>query len=150
MKVLEHWNEKTGESIVEIREGNINFVGTALCHPDDEDMKSHLTGNYIASIRAEIERMKHYRDNELKPRLRALEQLYYSMNRSKKFNEKSYENRMLQRQIRFIKNELSAVSQDLQELRKNVKTYIDVKEDFYKAVRRKRQGKIDQENSQNL
>ena len=61
----------------------------------DQDMMSEKTGCEIANRRAEIMVLKGYVKNELKPRLRALKQLYYSMNRSKYFNEKSYENKML-------------------------------------------------------
>lgn len=59
-------------------------------------MMSEKTGCEIAFRRAKIEVLKSYRD-ELKIKLEALRQLYYSMNQSNKFNEKSYENKMLQR-----------------------------------------------------
>ena len=71
------------------------YTGTSICHPDDLDMMNEKTGCEIAHRRAEIMMLKGYVKNELKPRLRALKQLYYSMNRSQYFNEKSYENKML-------------------------------------------------------
>lgn len=71
------------------------YIGTSICHPDDLDMMNEKTGCEIAHRRAEIMMLKGYVKNELKPRLRALKQLYYSMNRSQYFNEKSYENKML-------------------------------------------------------
>lgn len=46
------------------------------------------------------------------------------MNKSKKFNEKSYENKMLQRQIQQIKFDLDTANSSLVEVRKNLKTYI--------------------------
>ena len=71
------------------------FKGEAKCHPDDFDMESEKVGCEIAYCRATIEALKHERDNVIKPSLKALKQLYYSMKHSKKFNPKSYENKML-------------------------------------------------------
>lgn len=102
-------------------------------------MKSEKTGYEIAQRRAEINMLKSYISNELKPRLRALKQLYYSMNRNKKFNENSYENYMLQRQIHLIKNELDTTKEIIAELEEDLITYIDSKDKFYKKIRHMRQ-----------
>ena len=72
-------------------------VGVATCLEDDIDMISKRTGEEIAFRRAKIENLRICRDADLKPRLAALKQLYYSMKHSSKFNPKSYENCMLQR-----------------------------------------------------
>ena len=101
-------------------------------------MKSEKTGYEIAQRRAEINMLKSYISNELKPRLRALKQLYYSMNRNKKFNENSYENYMLQRQIHLIKNELDTTKEIIAELEEDLITYIDSKDKFYKKIRHMR------------
>ena len=102
-------------------------------------MKSEKTGCEIANRRAEIMVLKGYVKNELKPRLRALKQLYYSMNRSKYFNEKSYENKMLQSQIRVIKNELDTTNQIIAELEYDLSRYLDEKDKFYKKIRHLRE-----------
>ena len=60
------------------------------------------------------------------------------MNRSKYFNPKSYENRMLQRQIRFIKKQLTVVNNDLARIQQNLRELLQDKDEFYKAVRKKR------------
>lgn len=114
------------------------YTGTSICHPDDLDMISEKTGCEIAHRRAEIMMLKGYVKNELKPRLRALKQLYYSMNRSQYFNEKSYENKMLQSQIRVIKNELDTTNEIIAELEYDLGRYLDEKEEFYKKIRRHR------------
>ena len=110
-----------------------------FCHSNDQDMKSEKTGCEIANRRAEIMVLKGYVKNELKPRLRALKQLYYSMNRSKYFNEKSYENKMLQSQIRVIKNELDTTNQIIAELEYDLSRYLDEKDKFYKKIRHLRE-----------
>lgn len=149
MKTMDFWNEETGTVDFYIRDKDLVFWGTAICHPDDKDMQSRLTGTNIASIRAEIKMLQHMRDHEIKPGLAALKQLYYSMNRSKKFNEKSYENIMLQRQIRNYENDLVVANQNLAQLRQSLKTYIDKKEHFYQAVRKKRMAKSNQSETDN-
>ena len=114
------------------------YIGTSICHPDDLDMMNEKTGCEIAHRRAEIMMLKGYVKNELKPRLRALKQLYYSMNRSQYFNEKSYENKMLQSQIRVIKNELDTTNEIIAELEYDLSRYLNEKDEFYKKVRRHR------------
>ena len=60
-------------------------------------MLSEKTGNEIAYSRALIEAYNYRRNCIIKPGLKALNQLYYSMKHSKKFNKKSYEMKMLYR-----------------------------------------------------
>ena len=115
----------------------IIFYGEAKCHPDDYDMCSEKTGCEIALNRAYIKLLKHYR-NTLKERLAALNQLYYSINKSNKFNEKSYENKMLQRQIRLIEFDLETIKELIAEEQIKLKEYINSKDAFYKTVRKNR------------
>ena len=79
------------------------FVGTAFCHEDDMDMCSELTGQTIAYFRASIAYYKFLKNNRIKPGLKALNQAYYSMNRSKKFNPDAYETKLLLSQINIYK-----------------------------------------------
>lgn len=132
------WNEDTGMTtcIFEDNQGRI-FVGTANCHPDDEDMKSRRTGEEIAFRRARIELMRTMRD-EVKIELHALNQLYYSMNLSKQFNPKSYENRMLQRQIRMKTFDLDTIKEMLTTEKQSLKKLIQEKDDFYNQIRNHR------------
>lgn len=126
--------------IIKSANSSREFIGEARCHPDDADMMSQKTGYEIAFQRAKIQAIRAYRD-ELKAQLRALNQLYYSMNKSKRFNEKSYENRMLQRQIRMTNFDLATIREDLATEEQNLRTYIEEKEKFYKRIRHNR--KID-------
>ena len=95
------WDEVFGRASCILSDGDRIYTGFAQCHPDDGDMASEKTGCEIALRRARINALRGYRD-ELKIRLSALNQYYHSMNMSHRFNEKSYENKMLQRQIRQI------------------------------------------------
>ena len=128
------WNEelKTATCIIEV-DGKI-YYGTATCHPHDYDMCSQKTGIEIAMKRASIQAYQHYRDC-LKERLAALNQFYYSINMSKHHNPKSYESKMLWRQINLIKTDLDTTKEIIVELKKELKTYIDEKDIFYKKIR---------------
>lgn len=132
------YDQEAHEAICILTYNNITFTGTAKCHPDDYDMENTKTGLAIAEYRATIKYYQHIKNNELKPKLDALLQLYYSMNRSKNFNEKSYENYMLWRQIQIYKEDLAVVRCSLATLRKNLMDYLRDKDDFYKTIRRNR------------
>ena len=113
------------------------FTAYARCHPEDNDMKNQNTGFEIAFRRVSLLIYKARRD-ELKARLGALNQLYYSMKHSKKFNQKSYENIMLQRQIQITSDDLTTIKEMIAITKQNLKEYIDKKDEFYKAIRANR------------
>ena len=131
------WDENTGTASCILSDGEKIFTGFANCHPEDDDMCSEKTGCEIALRRAKINALKDYR-NEVKVRLSALNQLYYSMNRSKYFNKKSYENKMLQRQIRLTNFDLDTVKEMIVSEQQSLKSYIDEKEKFYNKTRLRR------------
>lgn len=133
-----HWDENTGVSSCLLSDGEKVYTGFAHCHPDDEDMKGEKTGCEIALRRAKIAALRGYRD-ELKIRLSALNQYYHSMNMSHRFNEKSYENKMLQRQIRQIKFDLDTTKEMIATEELSLRTYIKSKDVFYTQTRKRRQ-----------
>ena len=102
------------------------------------DMASEKVGCEIAYSRAAIDSIKYERDNVIKPSLRALKQLYYSMKHSKKFNPKSYENKMLQRQIQMINFDLATIKDMLAGEEQRLIEYITEKDKFYQHIRRNR------------
>ena len=132
-----NWDEETGIASCILSDGEKVYTGFAQCHPDDEDMKGQKTGCEIAFRRARINALRGYRD-ELKIQLKALNQLYYSMNKSAKFNKKSYENKMLQRQIRMINFDLATTKEMIATEQENLRTYIKEKDEFYKKTRMRR------------
>ena len=138
IKPIFHYDKETGCStcIIETKYGK--FSGTACCHPDDMDMASEKVGCEIAYSRAAIDSLKYERDNVIKPRLKALKQLYYSMNRSKKFNPKSYEYKMLKRQIECWEFDLAVINDMIDTERTWIRDYINTKEALYQNIRANR------------
>lgn len=132
------WQAQDGEAICVINDGKKTFYGAASCHPADEDMKSEKTGCEIALRRAKIKYYRYYRDS-LKERLAALKQFYYTINRSKQFNEKSYENIMLQRQIRMIELDLATAREMIAGEEQDLRLYITEKDKFYNQIRKQRE-----------
>lgn len=134
------WDESLGAAYCVLTYNNIKFKGEAICHPDDKDMQSKLTGQTIAEIRAMIKYLRHIRDNEIKPKLAALKQFYYSINRSKEYNKKSYESRMLYRQIRNYEKDLDAIKEEIARITNFMNEYITTKEAQYQLIRQHRKG----------
>lgn len=126
----------TASCLIEDKNGNIIY-GIAQCHPDDMDMASEKTGCDLAYRRAYIKVMQTYK-KELKVELRTLNQLYYSMNRSKHFNPRSYENKMLQRQIRQKQEDIEYVNNTIKEAKDRLNNIIHEKDKFYKNIRKNR------------
>lgn len=138
IKPIFHYDKETGCSTCVIETKYGKFSGTACCHPDDMDMASEKVGCEIAYSRAAIDSLKYERDNVIKPSLKALKQLYYSMNRSKKFNPKSYEYKMLKRQIECWEFDLAVISDMIDTERIWIRDYINTKEALYQNIRANR------------
>lgn len=138
-KPMYNWDPEEGVASCIIKYKNQTFCGVAMCHEEDKDMMSEKTGMEIAYRRATIDYLKYVRDMELKPALKALKQLYYTMKHSTHFNPKSYENSKLQRHIRMYEFDLETINELIVNERKNLKDYIDKKDEFYKKTRISRQ-----------
>jgi len=134
-KVIYNYNENTGIAFCTIYEYGLEFMGAALCHPDDKDMKSERTGCEIANRRAYIHLLCHERDNIIFPQLKALKQLYYSINKSKNFNKKGYAEKALYRHVRMLEHDLTAIKAEIAAERQSLKDYIEGKEKFYQRHR---------------
>ena len=134
-----NWDPEEGVASCIIKYKNQTFCGVAMCHEEDKDMMSEKAGMEIAYRRATIDYLKYVRDMELKPALKALKQLYYTMKHSTHFNPKSYENSKLQRHIRMYEFDLETINELIVNERKNLKDYIDKKDEFYKKTRISRQ-----------
>lgn len=138
IKPIFHYDKETGCSTCVIETKYGKFSGTACCHPDDMDMASEKVGCEIAYSRAAIDSLKYERDNVIKPSLKALKQLYYSMNCSKKFNPKSYEYKMLKRQIECWEFDLAVINDMIDTERTWIRDYINTKEALYQNIRANR------------
>lgn len=138
MEPMFAWDAETGTASCILSDGQKTYCGLAQCHPNDSDMMSEKTGCEIAFRRAKIEVFRALRD-DYKTRLKALNELYYSMKHSKKFNSKSYESKMLYRQIKRLEFNLSTVKEMIVDEQQNLKQYINSKDKFYNKIRSKRQ-----------
>ena len=103
-------------------------------------MMSERTGCELAFRRAKLQYYRTVRDAELRPALGALKQLYYSMKHSSNFNEKSYENKMLQRQIRLTEFDLATANEMIAYEYQGITDYIKGKDKLYQKIRNKQIG----------
>lgn len=133
------WNENKGIAICVIHTPYGDFGGSATCHTDDKDMMSEKVGCEIAYCRATIKMLVFQRDCQIKPALKALKQLYYSMKHSKHFNKKSYEAKMLWSQIRNWTYDLNTVNNMIATEKQMLNDYIHTKEILYQNIRKQRQ-----------
>ena len=134
-----YFNYNDGKAECIIRNKNNVFVGEAYCHPKDDDFKSERVGLCIAEARAYIKQLCHKRDNILLPQLQILNHLYDNISRSKNFEPKSYEAKMIRSQIKAIEKNLATINTEIQDERHFLKEYIDGKENFYQRIRAKNQ-----------
>lgn len=134
------WYEEDRQAICTLYTEYGEFKGIASCHPDDMDMMSEKVGCEIACSRALIESLIYERDCVIKPSIRALHQLLYSMKHSKKFNSKSYENKMLWSQLQNWKLDLDTINKMINMERQKLNHYIKTKEEFYQKIRQSRNG----------
>lgn len=128
-------DKEEGTIVCIIKDKENTFIGLAECHEDDMDMFSELTGSHIAMTRAQINYMTHIRDNEIKPALKAMHHLSSCMKTSKNFNPKSYENIMLQRQIRLFESDLDVINSAIAEEKQNLQDFLKNKDISYKRIR---------------
>lgn len=138
--LITEWDKDSGVSTCTLRYRSSNDVdflgnGVAICHPNDQDFKTELTGAIIAEYRAEIDICRKIRDYELRPGLMALNHVLGTMTKSKHFNPKSYEAKRLIKEINRYKKEIEDTNDLIAELQLNLKAYIDGKDAIYRERR---------------
>ena len=112
------YDEKTGKSTFSIYDNNITITASAQCAPEDKDIQSPFFGVDLAETRAWRKYYAYIRENRIKPQLNVLKQLYYTMKHSTQFNPKSYEAKMLFRQIKFQEEDLAYIKQEIKDLKR--------------------------------
>lgn len=135
MKRTYDFNKESGVATCRIYDKDNIFIGFAVCHDDDVDFMSEKTGLQIAEVRAEIDALKHIRDYEIIPALKALKHLQDNMKTSKQYNPKSYEARMLRRQVCIKENELTAIRKEINRSQQFLTNYIEEKDKLYTKLR---------------
>lgn len=124
------YNEETGESTFTIRYKGYDFVGEAMCHPDDWDSMSWRTGLTVAEARANIKLLKFKRNTEIKPALKALTDLWNCSNH--KNREK---NKALRVSLQKLNDDLIAINNDIAGEEDFLKSYLKEKDDFSRKVK---------------
>lgn len=112
-----NWDEEMGYAQCYIHYKNQTFEGDALCAKEDKPIQSRTMGEQLAQNRAMRDYLSWVRDYEVLPQLKVLNQLYYSMKHSAQFDSKSYEAKMLFRQINQKKQDIEAIKQLIKDLR---------------------------------
>ena len=135
------WSEENGTAFCTIFYKNYTFTGEAQCHPDDRDMMSKLTGQSIAEARAALKYLRFIRDCEVRPQLKSLYQLYYSMKHSSKFAPRGYEAKMLYKQIHHLENDMAEIKIEIQKVKKFLYDYIEQKEKDHKGKKAKKRNR---------
>ena len=136
MKYLYSWDPATGVAECTIQDKGLSFTGVAHCHPDDEDFSSERTGCYIAETRAGITRMRHIRDHQLRPQLKALKNFYNNLKGRKYYNPEHPVINILIKEINDIANEIEALNQDIKLEQQYLADYIANKDIIYKKLRK--------------
>lgn len=132
------WNEELGQADCIFTTHGQMFNGQAFCHPEDAMFKSEKVGCTIAEYRAQIMALRYWRDCELKPGLKALNQLYYSINTSKYYQADNYAETMLTRQIELKKIDIATANEKLKELKQELKNYLTNIAKAHASIRRQR------------
>lgn len=110
------------------------FVGKAVCDPKDYDMYSKITGENIAFTRAQI-KMLQSEKKEVRAKLEALLHLQSTIKNSKHYNVKGYVENRISNHITIYYNDILNIQEDIEDLRKILKDYIDGKEKIYQKIR---------------
>ena len=131
------WDEQTGSALCIIPDKDKAYYGAAVCSPEDKDMMSEKTGCEIAFMRATITALKSKR-KQLKIELNGLKKFYYTINKSKYFNPKSYEVRRLKMHMEMLQADIDSTKILIERERKDLTDFMAAKADFYKKIRRNR------------
>lgn len=132
-----YFNPDEGSSLCIITTKNKTYVGTAKCLEEDRDMMSEKTGCEIAYHRAVIHSLEE-RLSDLKNELMGLHKYFYSVNKSKYYNEDDYMAVMLRRQIQQREDDIDYTKKLIQVEKDYLKNYMADKATFYKKIRRNR------------
>ena len=132
------WNEELGQATCYYDFHGQTYGADAFCHPEDTAFKSEKIGCTIAEMRAHINALMQYRDAELRPGLKALKQLYYSINTSKYYNADNYVEKMITRQIELKQLDIDTTNEQIQNLKQQLKDYLHNLAKVNSSLRRQR------------
>ena len=111
------------------------FYGEAKCHPDDYDMCSERTGYFIAETRANIQKLRWCRDNEVIPMVKYLRHLHDCVSHSSHYNPDNYESKVIQKELKKWEYNLQEIRLAIKEERDYLRNYIAEKDHLYRKIR---------------
>lgn len=109
------WNEDTQTAEYTIYYKDMTFTGKTSVRPGQRSYGENV-GINIAQCKALRKYLRYVINHELKPGLYALKRYYYSINKSKQYNENSYEAKMLKRQIKGWELDIQAVKDEISDI----------------------------------
>lgn len=135
MRKTFNWDSNLGQAVCTIRYKDVEIIGSAQCHDDDEDFMSERTGMFIAESRANIALWQHIKNNELTPQIKALEHVAASWASSHNYNPKSFEACSLRKQIKAKKRDYAELKHRIEMEREYLNDYIKNKEIIHTKLR---------------
>lgn len=113
----------------------LHGFGIAQCADQDRDVISQKTGMHIAEIRAQINLLQNYKNNELYPELKAYNHLLGTMIQSTKYNPNSYEAKRLNKEINNVKKTIKEINEMINFTKKDLYDYINTHEILTQRIR---------------
>lgn len=122
--IYKHMPNGTTVCTLKDKAGNVVY-GYAQCHPEEKN-PSDRVGEYIATIRAEINYYKLIRRIELRPQIKTLRHLLACIDNtnSKSFDGDSPETKLIRHQLWMAQDDYKAMKDLINELEKALKDYI--------------------------
>ena len=135
MKKTFCWEPTLGQATCLIRYKDVEIIGSAQCHDDDEDFMSERTGMFIAESRANIALWQHMKNNEIKPQIQVLEHVMASWRNSKNYNPASFEAKSLRNQIKAKTRDYNELKHRIAMEQEYLRDYIKNKEIVHNKLR---------------
>lgn len=138
------WDENLGLAIATITDtthGEV-FTATAMCSPEDSDMKSKLTGQEIAWRRAYIKYLK-YLKNYYSVQYKALNDFQKNIQNCKHYNPEFQIENLLHKEIQLVYNTYIQLKKKVAAEKQALNQYISKKAEIYDKFRERRAHKGD-------
>lgn len=139
-----YFDEESGVAGCVLFYNDKEIEGSALCHPQDEDMKSEKVGCHIAESRALTKYYKVLREETIVS-LRALNEYYDKLKKNEYYDENSFPVILLKQTIEEKEKELKEIRALIKEEQKELYTYINLKDKMYVMMRAMRAEKAKKE-----
>lgn len=145
------WDETTGVcSCIIFLDDFLQGFGMAQCADEDRDVFSEKTGMHIAELRAQIDLLQKYKNNILRPGMKALEHLKSTMVHSPRFNPESYEAKRLNVEIKNYQKDIADINEAIYAAKQNLYDHIDLHEKIAKRIREKDHAGYKDEDSERI